>query len=162
MTDGKTPIKAPESKKHTCHVKRTRSNVQMHVCPPRGSTVHSRSERVNASEVPHRPRETHAHQRFPTPATRIHRPVSFRARQYIRSPTPATRNARPPSLRDTRPDANPHGTELTMHPREHRAGTQQTKRTRVQPPDPADSKRKPFATHSGKRLDAKGALAARH
>ena len=115
----------------------------------------------------HRPLPSRARQciRSPTPATRnaraptskwtfphtCHadppRPVPSRARQCIRSPTPATRNARPPFPRDTRPDANPHGTELTTHPRRHRddtattprrhrADTQQTKRTRVQPPDP--------------------------
>ena len=118
-------------KSHTCHVKRTRTNVQMHVSPhlPRGSTL---------------------------------QPSRARARQCIRSPTPATRNARPPSPHATRPDANPHGTELKTRPREHRANTERTPSGQAAneantgpAPRPPDYKREPSATHSGKNRAGK-------
>ena len=46
---------------HTSHVKRRRTNVQMHVSPhlPRGSTLQCLPERGHASAVPRLPRETH-------------------------------------------------------------------------------------------------------
>ena len=114
---------------HTCHVKRTRTNVQMQVSPhlPRGSTLQCLPERVNASKVPRLTRETHVtvcnimracntpRRQSPwhgaagmpprhacgTPAARL---------RHARSPQPATRNARPPCVHATRPEPNPHGT----------------------------------------------------
>ena len=72
---------------HTCHVKRTRTNVQMHISPhlPRESTLQCLPERGHASGVPRLPRETHV-----------------TARNIIRA-------------RNT-PDTNPHGTAPPTRP----------------------------------------------
>ena len=145
---------------HACHAKRTlRARF-----PTPATQIHVR-DTSGGHLSPHLPRETHPHQRpnarFPAPATRIHPPVPSRARTCIRSPTLATRSARPPCAHATRPDANPHGMEVMTTRRRadddtatspRRAGANDANTGPA--PRPPDYEQEPFATHSGKTLNA--------
>ena len=112
---------------------------------PRGSTVQCLPERINASEVPHLPRETQVAARkitrvCDTPGTQSPRQSAAsmpaacprHTSQHARSPQPATRNARWQCVYKTRPEPNPHGTA----PR-HTRGTPAAHLQHARSPQPA-------------------------